>query len=290
MSSTSLSWAHGVNADSALRLALSNPNVDALEFDVSYNVHHNVPVLRHASKSELTDLSDEFTLAEFLTIFFSSERRRDVKVLKFDFKALDAVPEALNLLSSSSSSSSSSTDEADVEYWFNADVVSGPGTTAENDKLVDPHVFLPTCALRFPRATLSLGWTTDFSFVTTYAYERRHLEDMLGVINTHAELLQGNTITFAMRASLMKPSFDAISQHLLDQDSFEVDFHKTSSFLTVWSGVEGVPESDLHFLREKTPSRIRVEFDVDKGSKRSWYHITRLYSYPKDAVEYLMST
>ena len=278
----SLSWAHGVNAEPALVSALADATIDALEFDVSYNVHHDVPVLRHASSSTLEKIEDEFTMKRFLDVYAASEDADRIRVLKFDFKSLAAVQKTLDLLRE--------VGLEDVELWFNADVVVGPGTPRGNDKIVDPHSFLPACASAYPRSTLSLGWTTDFSFLTTYRYEVEHLAEMLDVVNLHSDVLEKNTLTFALRASLVHPSLDALHETLLREDRYVIEDHGRTKFLTVWTGVEGVPEEELRIFRQNTPEEVRIEFDVDKGSKKSWFHATRLYSYPKDAVEYLLST
>lgn len=111
--------------------------------------------------------------------------------------------------------------------WINADILPGPKKA--NTKPVDADDFLKGCR-QLPNATLSIGWTTYWNFIPSWAkYSADHINEMVNVLD-RAEL-QGtlHAITYPVRAGLAANSLDTLTDLLLRT--------KTDATLTIWSSI-----------------------------------------------------
>lgn len=65
--------------------------------------------------------------------------------------------------------------------WINADILPGPKKA--NTKPVDADDFLKGCR-QLPNATLSIGWTTYWNFIPSWAkYSADHINEMVNVLD-----------------------------------------------------------------------------------------------------------
>ena len=259
-----LVWAHGCNSLSRLAEARASREVTALEVDLCWNGTLGTAVTKHARES--SDPRDE-PAAAWLDALFSeteSEPRGDlvsrVRVLKLDFKSTRAMRPTLEHLARRLLAHSERVSH--VQVWINGDVLAGPGDPSAPP--LDPHEFFAACA-DWPRATLSVGWTTDFHPLRSLRYEREHVDAMLRLLERYGA---GRPVTFPIRASLLRDSWPELDRLLELPDSS----------LTLWTGVEGVPQVDVdHALARVRPDQIHV--DCDKGPRHDFGHPARLVHY-----------
>jgi hypothetical protein len=250
-------WGHSLNSIELLDAALAR-GADALETDVAFNTLLQLPVMKHASTSSgASDLLTKDWLAH-LAMHVAVDRQ--VKVLKLDFKSLEAVLPVVDLLEETML-------PAGVEIWLNADILPGPGTSQPP---IVADAFLDACS-HVPHATLSLGWTTGWSPWVRIVYEDKHVDAMLAVLESRRAHASRTHVTFPVRASLARSSWPALAR-LLDE--------VPNSSITLWTGEEGVPEQDLDVQTWVDVShRERFHLDCDKGPKHARYHPMRLAHY-----------
>lgn len=268
------SWAHAVNSRSYLERTLASKACCCIETDIGWNTALQVPVMIHKAHSNNTK---DFKLSEFLEMVVGSEwlrRDQEDKTIKLDFKSLDAVAPCIAQVQESGLSM-----RAGVQVWLNADVLPGPGASAH--KPLDFHRFQEACA-PLPAAAMSLGWTTGFNKFTlapNEPYSKTMVDEMLTLTRS---LSADRHVIYALRASLVRASWDQLRRLLEDSKQ-----QRTS--LSVWTGAEGVPQSELEWMSARV-----AYFDVHKGSKdewRSWGRLLALqnvgYSYEFAALLYV---
>jgi hypothetical protein len=255
-------WGHALNTLDLLHEALHNPNIDALEADVCWNTALETAVMKHASVStDPTDLPVSTWLQHAV-----KNSSPPPAILKLDFKSMRAVLPVIHLLRAMS------LNHHHTEVWLNADVLVGPGTLATP---IAAHEFLDACDL-LPTATLSLGWTTGWTPFAQVVYLDSHIEDMIALLNQRRGS-DSRHVTFPIRASLARNSWKALSA-LLDR--------VPNSTITLWTGEEGVPASDLQLLDWADPHHQRFHVDCDKGPKHAKFHPMRLVHYLGLAVKH----
>jgi hypothetical protein len=165
-------WAHAVNSAHLLDQALSSPNIDFLEVDISLS-KDGVPIAAHYH--DKSDLS----FVELLNHVKHSD-----KGLKFDFKNQKAIILCLQLLAESSLMQ---------PVILNADILSVKGAP---DSEIQAGWFINYCQEYYPKGLLSLGWrTTENS-----AYSPEDIDKMLDICRDLENM------TFPVRASIL-PKF-----------------------------------------------------------------------------------
>jgi hypothetical protein len=165
-------WAHAVNSVHLLDQALSSPNIDFLEVDISLS-KDGVPIAAHYH--DKSDLSFDNLIRRIK----ESEKR-----LKLDFKDQNAVVLCLEMLANS---------PLKQPVMLNADILSVEDAP---EAIASPELFINTCMVNYPKGLLSLGWrTTENS-----AYSPEDIDKML-------DICKGlESATFPVRASIL-PKF-----------------------------------------------------------------------------------
>jgi len=251
--SPKIRWAHACNSFSELQAAFAS-GLDAIEADVCWNEPHGVAVMKHAARSEERDLTQECLATAWIDEALQADKTK-IKILKLDFKSLRAVPNVVDYLASKL------TDQS-PEIFLNADILPGPGAKDGSAAPVDATEFMKYCQ-KLPHATLSVGWTTSYSPLTSLRYEQAHVDQMIKVLEDAAH----QRVTFPIRASLAVESWPALSR-LLE--------HSSGASLTLWTAHEGVPQHELDWIVSQVEEH-QVYVDCDKGPKEPHYHPVRIY-------------
>merc|ERR1712215_4421 len=227
-------WSHATNSKDMLDTAIEDDTM-MIEADVSIG-EGGVPIMAHPP----VDTSD-ITLQQFMNSLITAVNKGKKKGGKLDFKFTDIVAPSLQILKSLE-------DQFNFPVWLNADVLQGTGGTSTP---VDADTFLTQTTENFPKATLSLGYTTSA--------EGKYTEDQ---INQMVNLLKSkgilSPVTLLVRASLAARSLKEIKQFLLLADA-EGSFPAT---LTIWSGAQDtVDHGNLDKLISEVGKK-RVYMDV----------------------------
>ncbi|CAN8027753.1 unnamed protein product [Ixodes persulcatus] len=189
-------WEHAVNSKARLSSALRGPGM-VLEGDVSMgaNGRYPVPVMAHPPV-----LSSDLTLDEWLHELLLC----GTKGVKLDFKSTEVVEPACRILARF-------VDKFRGPVILNADVLPGPDCSVVPP--VDAWTFLTLCRTRFPRAIISLGWTTDDASCIKMGYTREMVESMGALVR---EYNLGQPVTFPVWLPLARRSLGDL-QRLLAQ-------------------------------------------------------------------------
>ena len=248
-------WKHGVNTLETLSASLSSLHYTCIESDVGLDAYTQTPVMQHAPIVYLR-WEKPLGLREWIHMVEASAwfNHSSPKVIKFDFKHIDSVGPSVQLISNSLLYAS-----PHVSIWLNADVLSGPGTVFSEP--LDAQKFLRKIQ-PIKRTTLSLGWTTSFSYLVPSQYSPQMIDHMLAFTRT-----LNHSVTFPIRASLLRTSWAELKrliQHASNRHS-----------MSVWTGAEGVPASDIQWMKENTNITM---FDMEKGSREEWNSANRVLS------------
>lgn len=136
-------------------------------------------------------VDSNLTLADFLKQTTTSS-----KGIKLDFKTIVVVEPSLTMIENM-------TFGRDVKnpIWLNADILPGPCY----DKIcvpVDHFRFLSLCKKYFPKATLSISWTTGYNMTPAENYYNWSQAISMGKLVSQIS----RPITFPIRAVLVKRS------------------------------------------------------------------------------------
>jgi len=203
-----VSWAHAVNSRSKLNSALMGDDL-VIEADVTLaeTTRYPIPIMAHPPMN----MSD-ITLDDWLMEVVRSETGKGIKL---DFKSTRVVEPAFRVLARHS-------DFLKGPLVLNADVLSGPNNPSVTP--IDAWTFLMLCRTRFPKAIISIGWTTHVDEISTkIGYTRDMIDQMASLVKEYS-LLQ--PVTFPVNGSLLRVSIGEV-QRLL--------FQVPNSSLTVWS-------------------------------------------------------
>lgn len=249
-------WKHGVNTLQSLSLILSSAYDTCIECDVGLDAYTRVPMMQHAPIG-YSEWDTHFRLREWLHMVDASTwfHRSSPKVVKFDFKHIDCVGPSVQMIAKSRLYAS-----PHVSIWLNADVLSGPGTLWSNP--LDAHNFLQAIQ-PLKRATWSLGWTTSFSYLFPPQYTQQMVNQMLALTRT-----LNHSVTFPIRASLLRASWSELKR-LTGPDT------PYAHSMSVWTGAEGVPASDIQWMKQTTNITM---YDMEKGSREEWNSANRVLS------------
>lgn len=249
-------WKHGVNTRETLAASLSSPHYTCIECDVGFDAYARVPVMQHAP-IVYSGWGARFGLRKWIHTVDASAwlNHSSPKVIKFDFKHIDCVGPSIQLISKSNLYAS-----PHVSIWLNADVLPGPGTVFSHS--LDAQMFL-TAIQPLKRATLSLGWTTSFSYLFPPKYSPQMVDQMLALSRT-----LNHSILFPIRASLLRTSLSELKRLTLPDTPY-------IRSLSVWTGAEGIPTSDIRWMKHNTNITM---YDMEKGSHEEWNSANRVLS------------
>ena len=240
------------DADADTETALSAKEV-AIEVDVTWSSVIKTAVTGHTA---LSSDARAPTFKTWMDHFLRHKPVAGVKVLKLDIKNVDAMLEVVDVVRLLAS------ELRGTEIWINSDLLIGPG----GDDLfapdpLDPYHFFTKLRHLPLGARLSLGWCTGWTPVIQRDwYTKKHCEEMRSLVQRFDWLIGGRPITFAVRASMYRDSHVELAR-LLEAIP--------GSSLTLWTWVEGLPQSDLELARATVP-RGRLVEDCGRGSRREW--------------------
>ncbi|XP_004874688.1 protein FAM151A [Heterocephalus glaber] len=232
-----VSWTHGANSRDKMEEGLSS-NSMVLEADVNtegLNTANEtgVPIMAHPPA-----IYSDNTLQHWLETVLS----RSQKGIKLDFKSLKAVGPSLGLLQQL-------TDAGRVRrpVWINADILPGPNSPISIP--VNATQFLALVQEKYPRTTLSVGWTTRYlAPLHTRPYTKAMLEEMHALVGAVPQ-----KVTFPVRAVMVRGAWPHFSW-LLDQSERYT--------LTLWQGrADPMSVDDLLYIRDNTEAH-RVYYDL----------------------------
>ena len=203
---------------------------------------NGTPVMAHPP-----DVDSNLTLAEFL-----SQTTASTKGIKLDFKTIMVVEPSLKMIQNVTSGK-----EVKIPIWLNADILPGPCY----DKVcvpVDQVKFLSLCKTYFPKATLSISWTTGKDMTGAENYYNWTQVIPMGKLVSHIS----QPITFPIRAVLVKRSWEQI--HWL------LDLSETFT-LTIWSSTnDKLDVQDLVALRGSVPDKRRIYYDLPPNQDKAF--------------------
>ena len=249
-------WKHGVNTLETLSASLSSLHYTCIESDVGLDAYTQTPVMQHAPIVYLR-WDKPLGLLEWIHTVEASAwfNHLSPKVIKFDFKHIDCVGPSVQLISKSLLYTS-----PHVSIWLNADVLPGPGIVFSRS--LDAQMFL-TAIQPLKRATFSLGWTTSFSYLFPPKYSPQMVDQMLALSST-----LNHSMLFPIRASLLRTSWGELKRLTLPYPPY-------THSLSVWTGAEGVPASDIQWMKQNTNITM---YDIEKGSHEEWNSANRVLS------------
>lgn len=124
-------------------------------------------------------------------------------------------------------------------FWWNATGPNKPSVTP-----VDAWTFLMLCRTRFPRAIISIGWTTQVDDMSMkLGYSREMIDQMASLVKEYS-LLQ--PVTFPVNGSLLKFSIGELQRLLFQVTLFlfflfslcfswkKLDFLCGLTLITIW--------------------------------------------------------
>ena len=249
-------WKHGVNTLETLSTSLSSLHDTCIESDVGLDAYTQTPVMQHAPIVYFR-WEKPLGLREWIHTVDVSVwlHHSSPKVIKFDFKHMDCVGPSIQLIAKSRLYAS-----PHVSIWLNADVLPGPGTLRSHP--LDAHNFLRAIQ-PLKRATYSLGWTTSFSYLFPPPYTQQMVNQMLALTSA-----LNHSVTFPIRASLLRTSWGEL-ERLTAPDT------PHAHSISVWTGEEGVPASDIQWMKQTTNITM---YDIEKGSREEWNSANRVLS------------
>ncbi|XP_004642658.1 protein FAM151A [Octodon degus] len=232
-----VTWSHGANSQDQMEEGLSSDSM-VLEADVNIeglNTFNEtgVPIMAHPPA-----IYSDNTLQHWLDTVLS----RSQKGIKLDFKSIKAVSPSLDLLRQL-------TDAGRVQrpVWINADILPGPNNFISVP--VNATQFLALVQEKYPRTTLSVGWTTLYAPpLFTSPYTKAMLEEMQDLVGAVPQ-----KVTFPVRAVMVRAAWPHFSWLLDQSDRYT---------LTLWQGTtDPVSVDDLLYIRDNTETH-RVYYDL----------------------------
>lgn len=285
-----LRWSHATNSLDAVKSALSDRNITAIEADIMMGCYADAagsrqygPIMSHPPYEE-SDLSaarflqlalsgpdEEFVstrtsfggLTDTPMMTCTAENNMPMHVLhiKLDFKQIEAVGPVLEMIQSTHR-------PRDGQMVFlNADILPGPGVRGPNAVTVQPQQFIETCfdcidkmpnecATNF---AFSLGYKADFK--SGEAYTKQDAKDMSDVVAQYDIESHCGGIVLALNARTLA----------LDPAVFDI-FLSTyvDAQILAWTGAGEPPISQAsidtiksHFDTTCTGCCARVGFDCE---------------------------
>ena len=144
-----LTFAHAVNSQSKLRLALDDPSIMILEADILMDPVKNIPIMAHPPAT-----SSDLTLSQFLSKVLASKSARGMKL---DFKQIEVVEPSLKIFKKALADAKLSSGKL-APIMLNADILAGPNDPQKVP--VKATSFISHCKSD-DSSILSTGWTTS---------------------------------------------------------------------------------------------------------------------------------
>ncbi|KAF7491433.1 Uncharacterized protein SSS_06370 [Sarcoptes scabiei] len=212
-----MNWAHAVNSRAKLMSTIRGDDL-MIEADVSLaeTSRYPVPIMAHPPNT-----TSDLTLEDFLVEIVRSNCSKGIKL---DFKSTRVVEPAFRVLARH-------VDFIKGPIVLNADILPGPNDP--ETAAVDTWTFLMLCRTRFPKAIISIGWTTNLKNQIKSGYTREMIDQMSALVREY-NLMQ--PLTFPVNATLLKYSICEI-QRLL--------FQVPNSTITVWAHPEEFASNKL---------------------------------------------
>ncbi|XP_027962738.1 protein FAM151A isoform X2 [Eumetopias jubatus] len=232
-----VTWYHAANRREEMEAALSS-NAMVLEADVTVEGLNTanetgVPIMAHPPA-----IYSDNTLQQWLEAVLASSQ----KGIKLDFKSLKAVGPSLDLLRRL-------TEDGRVRrpVWINADILRGPNVPISVE--VNATQFLALVQEKYPKATLSPGWTTLYvPLFLNMTYTRAMVERMQELVGALPQ-----RVTFPVRAVMVRAAWPHFSWLLGQSKRYS---------LTLWQGVlDPVSVDDLLYVRDNSASH-QVYYDL----------------------------
>jgi len=276
------SWGHGLNSLALLQEAVEDFNVDKFEVDVCWNSSGALPVMRHAVRSDLS-VDEELTTERWIeSALLAIKNGKVIKVIKFDFKEVRMCPDQTLKAYEVAMGKIRPRDAELPEIWLNADVVDNENVSERGIK-----IFFEACDDFLARnrrkfvIKYSLGWGTRFNICGENRFPLESLKEMRKLC---AKFCKHTHLTFACRASWLKDSWNDLNNQVLEMVRMDVT-EKREVSVTIWTGWEGIPASELDLIQEfADETNIKVFFDVKKGSKLEWHNPLRFISAAYDRL------
>ncbi|XP_017359946.1 protein FAM151A [Cebus imitator] len=232
-----VTWYHAANSKKAMAAAL-NSNVTVLEADVNVEGlgtanETGVPIMAHPPA-----IYSDNTLEQWLDTVLGSSQ----KGIKLDFKNIKAVGPSLDLLRRL-------TEEGKVQrpVWINADILKGPNVPISFE--VNATQFLALVQEKYPKATLSPGWTTLYmAMFPNRTYTRAMVEKMHELVGVVPQ-----RVTFPVRSSMVRAAWPHFSWLLSQSERYS---------LTLWQAAsDPMLVEDLVYVRDNTAVH-QVYYDI----------------------------
>uniref|UniRef100_A0A1L8EIP2 Menorin-like domain-containing protein n=1 Tax=Haematobia irritans TaxID=7368 RepID=A0A1L8EIP2_HAEIR len=262
---TAITWAHAVNSQQLLTEAL-NDDIDMIEADIVMGkingIGADMPVMAHPP-ANTSDLSLDSFLQQIKA--HNDANPQQMKGVKLDFKSIEVFEGSLDTLKEK-------VPQMTYPIWLNADIIQGP-VNQTNTIPVDPDRFFAGSS-QFPKAVLSIGWTTKWS--SSYdngSYTPEQIDAMLDAIHRNNVTATGQPITFPVRAGIA-----ANSQYELHNLVKSVNGTNEST-LTIWSSqndyvdVEGLRKLIFSFGFDRiyldVPDDLSDKLDLSRPDKET---------------------
>ncbi|KAM5248586.1 protein FAM151A [Ctenodactylus gundi] len=223
-----VTWYHGANSLEKMNAALKDDTM-VLEADVNIEGldtvnETGVPIMAHPPA-----IYSDNTLQNWLDSVLNSTQ----KGIKLDFKSLKSVGPSLDILRQL-------TDAGRVRrpVWINADILRGPKVSHSNE--VNATRFLALVQEKYPKTTLSVGWTTPaWPQLVNASYTQDGIRQMHALVRALPQ-----KVTFPVRAVMVRAAWPHFSWLLGQSERYS---------LTVWQGIiDSVSVDDLLFIRDNS--------------------------------------
>ncbi|KAF4008448.1 hypothetical protein G4228_020185, partial [Cervus hanglu yarkandensis] len=192
-----------------------------------------VPIMAHPPA-----IYSDNTLEQWLDAVLASSQ----KGIKLDFKSIKAVGPSLDLLRRL-------TEEGKVQrpVWINADILRGPNMVRSTE--VNATQFLALVQEKYPKTTLSPGWTTLYlPLFPNGTYTQTMMEKMQELVGALPQ-----KVTFPVRAVMVRAAWPQFSWLLGQSDRYS---------LTMWqSASDPLTVDDLLYIRDNTATH-QVYYDI----------------------------
>ncbi|XP_058159509.1 protein FAM151A [Dasypus novemcinctus] len=229
-----VTWYHGANSRKQMEAALSS-DVMALEADINVEGlgtanETGVPIMAHPPA-----IYSDNTLQQWLEAVLASSH----KGIKLDFKNIKAVGPSLDLLRQLTEAG-----KVRRPVWINADILRGPGVPISIQ--VNATQFLALLQEKYPKATLSPGWTT--LYLPNVTYTRVMVEEMQQLVGALSQ-----RVTFPVRAVMARAAWPHFSWLLSQSERYS---------LTLWQGAtDPMSVDDLLYIRDNSAPH-QVYYDL----------------------------
>jgi len=255
-----LTWAHAVNSKDVLEKSIADDGIHMLEADVVSGLlegsSEDEP--QYAIMAHPPATTSDISLEVWIRRVIDANQNEKKKGVKLDFKDEEILEASLEILKARS-------DEIKFPLLLNADILKGPHDSPA--KPVGADKFLKLCSENFPKATLSVGWTTANKDVSDEfaVYTKEMVVEMKEVLEKN-EIAQ--PVTFPVRAAFVGASIEHL-EWLVE--------NVPDSTVTIWSSPDDtIDVTTLLTLREKLgldavfvdlPSSQAAEFEVAKSAE-----------------------